>query len=81
MIGLVCFVLTILDSPFCCAAGGSEVSIKKLAREAGYQSPAAFTRAFAQRFGMPPSDYRSDEVQVNLQLVPKSLPMPRLKGA
>lgn len=61
--------------------GGPEVRIKELAREAGYQSPAAFTRAFAQRFGMPPSDYRSDEIQVNLQIVPKSLPMLRLKGA
>lgn len=40
----------------------SEVSIKELAREAGYQSPAAFTRAFAQRFGTPPSDYRPAEV-------------------
>jgi AraC family transcriptional regulator, activator of mtrCDE len=61
--------------------GGSEVSINKLARETGYQSPAAFTRAFAQRFGMSPSDYRSEEIQIDLQIVPKSLPTPRIKGA
>lgn len=39
----------------------SEVSIKEIARESGYRSPAAFTRAFAQRFGAPPTDYRSAE--------------------
>jgi AraC-like DNA-binding protein len=54
---------------------GSEVSAKELAREAGYQSPAAFTRAFAHRFGMPPTDY------LDLHIVPKTLPIPRLNGA
>lgn len=38
---------------------GTEASIKEIARESGYRSPAAFTRAFAQRFGAPPTDYRS----------------------
>lgn len=37
----------------------SETSVKEVAAEVGYQSAAAFTRAFAQRFGMPPSEYRS----------------------
>jgi AraC-like DNA-binding protein len=33
-------------------------SVQQIAVEAGYQSPAAFTRAFASRFGAPPRDYR-----------------------
>lgn len=61
--------------------GSPEVSIKRLAREAGYRSAAAFTRAFAQRFGRPPSDYRSEEIRLDLQIVPKDLPTPRIKGA
>ena len=36
----------------------TEASVKEVAREAGYQSAAAFTRAFSQRFGMPPSACR-----------------------
>jgi AraC family transcriptional regulator, activator of mtrCDE len=36
----------------------SEASVKEIAAEVGYQSPAAFTRAFAQRFGAPPTEYR-----------------------
>ena len=36
----------------------SEASVKAIASEAGYQSAAAFTRAFSQRFGHPPSDVR-----------------------
>lgn len=60
--------------------GGSEISIKGLAREAGYLSPAAFTRAFAQRFGKSPSDYRFDEFRFDLQKVPNHLPTRRIKG-
>lgn len=33
-------------------------SVQQIAAEAGYQSPAAFTRAFAGRFGVPPTEYR-----------------------
>lgn len=33
-------------------------SVQQIAVEAGYQSPAAFTRAFAGRFGLPPTEYR-----------------------
>ena len=36
-------------------------SIKEIAAEVGYQSSAAFTRAFAQRFGVPPTEYREPE--------------------
>lgn len=39
--------------------GEKEVSVKEVAAQAGYQSAAAFTRAFAQRFGVPPTEYRS----------------------
>jgi AraC-like DNA-binding protein len=41
--------------------GREEISIKEIAAEAGYQSPAAFSRAFAHRFGLPPTDYREPE--------------------
>lgn len=33
-------------------------SVQQIAVEAGYQSPAAFTRAFSGRFGVPPTEYR-----------------------
>ena len=33
-------------------------SVQQIAVETGYQSPAAFTRAFAGRFGLPPTEYR-----------------------
>lgn len=39
----------------------TQASIKEVARDAGYQSPAAFTRAFSQRFGVPPTNYRAGE--------------------
>lgn len=54
---------------------GADVSVKELAREAGYQSSAAFTRAFAHRFGMPPTAY------LDLHIVPKNLPILRLNSA
>jgi AraC family transcriptional regulator, activator of mtrCDE len=41
--------------------GRKEVSIKEIAAQAGYQSSAAFTRAFAQRFGVSPTEYREPE--------------------
>ncbi|MCB2113538.1 MAG: AraC family transcriptional regulator [Parvularculaceae bacterium] len=37
---------------------GARISVQEIAAESGYQSPAAFTRAFAGRFGVPPSEYR-----------------------
>ena len=36
----------------------SRSSVQQIANASGYQSPAAFTRAFAGRFGVPPSEYR-----------------------
>ena len=36
----------------------SRASVQQIAVEAGYQSPAAFTRAFVTRFGAPPTEYR-----------------------
>lgn len=36
----------------------SRSSVQQIASESGYLSPAAFTRAFAGRFGVPPSEYR-----------------------
>jgi len=41
--------------------GSSKTSVKEVAAQAGYQSAAAFARAFAQRFGMPPTDTRDLE--------------------
>lgn len=34
------------------------VSVREVASTVGYQSAAAFTRAFTQKFGEPPSDFR-----------------------
>ena len=38
--------------------GQSRVNVQEVANKAGYQSAAAFTRAFAQKFGAPPSNFR-----------------------
>lgn len=38
--------------------GDPRVSIQEVAGRIGYQSPAAFTRAFANMFGQSPSDFR-----------------------
>jgi len=40
----------------------SKASVKEVAAQAGYQSAAAFARAFAQRFGIPPTDTRDLEL-------------------
>jgi AraC family transcriptional regulator, activator of mtrCDE len=39
----------------------SKASVKEVAAQAGYQSAAAFARAFSQRFGIPPTDTRDFE--------------------
>ncbi len=39
---------------------GTRASVQQIARQTGYRSPAAFSRAFAARFGRPPSDYRQN---------------------
>jgi AraC family transcriptional regulator, activator of mtrCDE len=39
----------------------SKASVKEVAAQAGYQSAAAFARAFSQRFGIPPTDTRGLE--------------------
>ena len=39
----------------------SKASVKEVAAQAGYQSAAAFARAFSQRFGIPPTDTRDLE--------------------
>lgn len=36
----------------------SRRSIQQVATQTGYQSPAAFTRAFSTKFGSPPTEYR-----------------------
>lgn len=36
----------------------SRCSIQQVAMQTGYQSPAAFTRAFSSKFGSPPTEYR-----------------------
>ena len=40
----------------------SKASVKEVAAQAGYQSAAAFARAFSQRFGIPPTDTRDLEL-------------------
>lgn len=39
----------------------TEASVKQVARDVGYLSPTAFTRAFAQRFGNAPTAYRASD--------------------
>lgn len=36
----------------------SRASVQQIARQTGYRSPAAFSRAFSGKFGRPPSAYR-----------------------
>ncbi len=36
------------------------LSVQQVASQTGYQSPAAFTRAFSGKFGRPPREYRRD---------------------
>lgn len=36
----------------------SRCSVQQIAIQTGYQSPAAFTRAFSGKFGFPPTEYR-----------------------
>ena len=36
----------------------SQLSVQQVAAETGYQSPAAFTRAFSQKMGVSPKEYR-----------------------
>lgn len=40
--------------------GGSHCSIQQVAIKTGYQSPAAFTRAFTRKLGQTPSEYRQN---------------------
>ncbi|GJL99120.1 MAG: AraC family transcriptional regulator [Methyloligella sp.] len=37
-------------------------NIQDIANQVGYQSASAFTRAFAQKFGTPPSEFRQKEI-------------------
>lgn len=41
----------------------SDVPIKSIADQAGYESEAAFSRAFKRLFGLPPGDWRSRQAQ------------------
>ncbi len=41
----------------------SDVPIKTIADQAGYESEAAFSRAFKRLFGLPPGDWRSRQTQ------------------
>ncbi len=38
--------------------GDTNQSIQQVAKQTGYQSPSAFTRAFQDKFGMAPKEYR-----------------------
>ncbi|GJL95330.1 MAG: transcriptional regulator [Hyphococcus sp.] len=40
----------------------SQKSVQQVAAETGYQSPAAFTRAFSQKMGVSPKEYRRQDV-------------------
>jgi AraC family transcriptional regulator, activator of mtrCDE len=51
----------------------SKANIQGVANRIGYQSAASFTRAFTQRFGVKPSDYRSHPEQI-MRSVPNDMP-------
>jgi len=56
-----------------------DVAVTSLAFEAGYDSHEAFTRAFAERFGLPPSVYRSEpsaRVREHLARAPERATIP-----
>lgn len=38
----------------------SRLSVQQIASKVGYESTAAFSRAFSQRFGMPPTEFRPE---------------------
>jgi AraC family transcriptional regulator, alkane utilization regulator len=42
----------------------SDVPIKMIADQAGYESEAAFSRAFKRLFGLPPGDWRNRQAQL-----------------
>jgi transcriptional regulator GlxA family with amidase domain len=47
-------------------------SVAQVAAEVGYESEAAFNRAFKRRFGKPPGEYRRGNRAVAARLVPVS---------
>jgi AraC family transcriptional regulator len=50
--------------------------VTAIAFEAGYDSPSAFTRAFTEHFGIPPTKFRADE---SLPIVPEHA-LPRFRS-
>ncbi len=42
----------------------SQLSVQQIAAQTGYQSPAAFTRAFSQKIGCSPKQYRSQDAAI-----------------
>lgn len=56
--GLAEFVRRLKLERAALALRGSDRSVTELALDAGYESPEAFARAFRQRFGSTPSEYR-----------------------
>lgn len=58
---------------------GTDVPVTTLAFEAGYESHEAFTRAFADRFGAPPSTFRAEpsiRVREHLRAAPEQATIP-----
>lgn len=43
----------------------TRISVQQVASQIGYQSPAAFSRAFCGKFGVAPKEYRRSVVQVH----------------
>ncbi len=42
----------------------SRLTVQQVAAETGYQSPAAFTRAFSQKMGVSPKEYRRQDTAI-----------------
>ena len=43
----------------------SDTPLVQIAEEVGYESEAAFNRAFKREFGLPPGRYRTDHKQTS----------------
>jgi transcriptional regulator GlxA family with amidase domain len=50
------------------ALTGSSRSVAEIAAEAGYESEAAFNRAFKREFGLPPARYRREKAMQHAEL-------------
>jgi len=54
----------------------TSLSLTRVAEEVGYETAAAFNRAFRREYGHPPATWRRDHAQVNAPSLPAGNPSP-----